>query len=617
MSTRFFTKILLALGFLACTATAAYAVKAYPYPIKVTQPDGSTITIQVHGDEFLNWTTAGNRLVEKGPDGFYYYASFNSDGTKSISKSRATSTTLASFTASVSGNTVRPPQAAIAAAKAKRSTARIGNSDLAKGKHKFLVMLVEFSDLEFTVDNPKDAFHDLLNKKGYSENGGTGSSYDYYFENSGGEFDPTFDIYGPFKVNGNHAAYGDDKGDQMAAVLLAEACKVADPDINFADYDQDGNGVVDNIFFYYAGHNAAEGAGGDCIWPHKWELYEHVVGTLTMDGVNLNTSYACTSEYRGHMGSDMAGIGTFTHEFGHVIGLPDMYDTDSEQNGYAPGPGVLSLMNNGSYLNEGRTPPYLGGLERAILGWIELTEWTESGSKTLNPIQDNEAYMTPTKNKSESDGPIEGEFYVYEYRNGTGWDRYIGDQGVAIYHVDRRSQYLRYWDNTNQVNAFADHECYDLIEANGNTNGNSSYTIAGLLYAGSSGNSEFSSSSNPAAVDWDGDVTGYNLTNISHNGSNATLMLTCLAGGTIIDEFVEAGVNAIDRKATYSTGEEFEFKLTVSNNSPIEVVWFFDDVEQDSSVSSINLSAGEHTVVAVLTYSDGSTETITTKLNVQ
>ena len=86
---------------------------------------------------------------------------------------------------------------------------------------------------------------------------------------------------------------------------------------------------------------------------------------------------------------------------------------------------------------------------------------------------------------------------------------------------------------------------------------------------------------------------------------------TCL-----IEECFEV-VNAIDRKATYSAGEEFKFQLTVSNNSPVDVVWFFDDVEQDSNVSSINLSAGEHTVVAVLTYSDGSTERITTKLNVQ
>ena len=615
MSTRFFTKILLALGFLACTATAAYAVKAYPYPIKVTQPDGSTITIQVHGDEFLNWTTAGNRLVEKGPDGFYYYASFNSDGTKSISRNRV-STTLASFAASTSGNTVRPPQAAIAAAQIKRSVARIGNPDLAKGKHKFLVMLVEFSDLEFTVDNPKDAFHDLLNKQGYSENGGTGSSYDYYYQNSNGEFDPTFDVVGPFKVNGRHSSYGDDYDEYGAAKLLAEACRIADADINFADYDQDRNGQVDNIFFYFAGHNAAEGAGGECIWPHKYELYEHLVGTLTMDGVNLNTSYACTSEYSGHMGSNMAGIGTFTHEFGHVIGLPDLYDTNYDKDGMptAPGPGTLSLMCKGSYNNDGRTPPYLGGLERALLGWMELTEWTESGIKTLQPVHKNEAYMTPTNNKTSEDDPLNGEYYVYEYRDGTGWDAYIGATGVAIYHVDRRDLYLKGWDVSNTVNADPNHECYDLIESSGNPN---AATNIEKLYPGSTNNREFSSTSNPASVDWNGDPTGFNITEITDNARNATLMLVNLSGGTIIEEFKDAGVNAIDREASYSAGEEFEFKLTVSNNSPIEVVWFFDDVEQDSNVSSINLSAGEHTVVAVLTYSDGSKETITTKLNVQ
>ena len=114
MSNKFFTKILLAFGLLACAATAAYAVRAYPYPITVTQPDGTTLTIQIHGDEFLNWTTAGGRLVEKGQDGFYYLASFNSDGTKSISKTRATSS-MSTF--KTSGSTVRPPQAAIAAAK--------------------------------------------------------------------------------------------------------------------------------------------------------------------------------------------------------------------------------------------------------------------------------------------------------------------------------------------------------------------------------------------------------------------------------------------------------------------------------------------------------------------
>lgn len=604
MSNKFFTKILLAFGLLACAATAAYAVRAYPYPITVTQPDGTTLTIQIHGDEFLNWTTAGGRLVEKGQDGFYYLASFNSDGTKSLSKTRVSSNSLASFASS--GNTVRPPQAAIAAAKIKRqSIARIGNPDLATGEHRFLVMLIEFADLEFTIDNPNEQFRRLLNEEGYSDNGGTGSSYDYYYQNSGGRFDPTFDIVGPIKVSGNHAEYGNDRGSTAASRLLAEACRLADSQIDFSIYDQDGNGTVDNIFFYFAGHNAAEGGGDDCIWPHQWQLYTQHVGTITCDGVSLNTSYACTSEYRG-TGSTMAGIGTFTHEFGHVIGLPDFYDADYEENGNAAGPGTLSLMASGSYNNNGCTPPYLSGFERSMLGWLDLTEWEESGTKTLKPVHENEAYTTPTA--------TDGEFYVYEYRDGTGWDQYVGGTGVAIYHVDRSAQYLSRWER-NEVNNYENHECYDLIESSGNKW--ASYN-SDKLYPGSTNNREFSSTSTPAAEDWKGNPTGFNLTNITDNGSNATLMLINLSGGTVIDEFIDFGVNAIDRDDTYSAGDTFEFALTVSNMTPVQTVWYFDGQEQDITTNpTIVLTAGEHTVQAIATYSDKSTETITTKLNVQ
>ncbi len=601
MSNKFFTKILLAFGLLACAATAAYAVRAYPYPITVTQPDGTTLTIQIHGDEFLNWTTAGGRLVEKGQDGFYYLASFNSDGTKSISKTRATSS-MSTF--KTSGSTVRPPQAAIAAANIKRQVmAKIGNSDLAIGSNHFLVMLIEAQDIRFTVPDANAAFTRMLNEVGYSENGGTGSAYDFYNTNSHDLFDPTFDVIGPITVSGNMSNYGDGGENDRADYMLVEACQIADPDVNFAQYDHDGDGIIDNVFFFFAGHNAAEGGGDNTIWPHQWSVFRPSYGDL--DGKKLG-SYACTSEYSGHSGQTMAGIGTFCHEFGHVIGLPDFYDTDKEVNGNAPGIGSLSLMDHGSYNNNGRTPPYLSGFERSMLGWLDLTEWEESGTKTLKPVHENEAYMTPTA--------TDGEFYVYEYRDGTGWDQYIGATGVAIYHVDRSAQYLSRWEN-NTLNSYADHECYDLIESSGNKYAT---TNGAKLYPGSSNNREFSSTSTPAAEDWKGNPTGFNLTNITDNGSNATLMLINLSGGTVIDEFIDFGVNAIDRDDTYSAGDTFEFALTVSNMTPVQTVWYFDGQEQDITTNpTIVLTAGEHTVQAIATYSDKSTETITTKLNVQ
>lgn len=599
MNHRFFTKILLTLGLLACAATAAYAVKAYPHPVTVKQPDGTTLTIQIHGDEFLNWTTVGNRLVAMGEDGYYYYASFNADGTKSLSTTRAKNSTVSLNGAS----TVKPPQAAIAAANIKRQVmAKIGNSDLAIGSNHFLVMLIEAQDVRFTVPDANAAFTRMLNEEGYSENGATGSAYDFYNSNSRDLFDPTFDVIGPITVNGNMSNYGDGGNNDRADYMLVEACQIADPDVDFAQYDHDGDGIIDNVFFFFAGHNAAEGGGSNTIWPHQWSVFRPSYGDL--DGKKLG-SYACTSEYSGASGQTMAGIGTFCHEFGHVIGLPDFYDTDYETNGYAPAIGTISLMDQGSYNNQGRTPPFISSFERSMLGWLELEEWTEPGVKTLPPVQENAGFMTPTSN--------DGEFFVYEYRNGEGYDQYIGATGVAIYHVDQSGSYKLRWDN-NTVNAYANHQCYDLIESVYPES--SAYSNNDKLFPGRSNNRTFNANSKPAAVGWDGLPTGYNISEITDNGDNATLLLSMMASGETIPEFVEAGINCIyQSQSSYKSGDTFSFLLCLSNNAPMAVVWYFDGQEQ--SEDSIVLTSGEHTVEAFLTYSDNATERITLLLNVQ
>ena len=172
----------------------AFAVPAKPTPVQVMQPDGTTITIQVHGDEFLNWTTSGGRLVTKGADGFYYYGDFNADGSVVPTTSRV-STSASSFAFS-SDNNVTPPAAAIMAAQVKKEAFNkaLASGINTKGDFKALVLLIEFKDLQFTVDNPVQAFTNLLNEKGYNKNGATGSAYDYYNENSNGVFNPSIDL---------------------------------------------------------------------------------------------------------------------------------------------------------------------------------------------------------------------------------------------------------------------------------------------------------------------------------------------------------------------------------------------------------------------------------------
>ncbi|MBQ0043943.1 MAG: immune inhibitor A, partial [Bacteroidales bacterium] len=206
----------------------------------------------------------------------------------------------------------------------------------------------------------------------------------------------------------------------------------------------------------------------------------------------------------------------FCHEFGHVLGLPDLYDTDYENNGQADDMGYYSLMASGSYNNSGRTPPYLTCMEKSILGWMgEPEEWTASGHKTVAGIQNNVSFFTKTS--------TDGEIFIYETRTGTGWDSYV-EPGLAIYHLDRSDRTVvgsstakDLWNQGHgqEINAIGSHPCYYIVKA-------SSYYFT---FGGRSGNTEFSSTSNPGSIDWDGKATGYDITDIKFADGVTTLTL--------------------------------------------------------------------------------------------
>lgn len=477
------------------------AAPAYPYPIKYRQPDGSIIEITLHGDEFWHYTTSGGKVVELGDDGFYHPAVkpfYNPQKRRMNNLSRP----------------IVPARVA-------------GRKSISIGKKRFPVFLVEFSDLKFTVENPVEAFSKMLNERGYSENGGTGSVYDYYYENSCGQFDPVYDVIGPVTLSKGFAEYGgnnDDGSDKDARGAFVEACSLALAQnlIDFSQYDNDGDGYIDNLFFYFAGHNEAEGGSKDAIWPHQSYL-----GNFSANGVRAG-SYACTSEYRGSSGTTMAGIGTFCHEFGHALGLPDFYDTDYEKNGTADAVYAFSLMCNGNYNNNGRTPPYLGALERWILGWIEdLPELGTSQDVNIRPVYENGGCTTPTS--------VEGEFFLYEVRDGSGWDRYIKasnkdnpPSGMLVYHVDMSDDNLissypasSLW-SSNDLNCYGSHPCYYIVRP---TISYSSYQD--LVFPGTSGTTTFE------GVDWAKQESGYKLTDIAYNDGTAAFKLSAFENRTL------------------------------------------------------------------------------------
>lgn len=517
---RIFTAIILALF----TISIADAAPAYPHPVKVTQPDGSVLTLRLHGDEYLNWVTCGNSLVAKGSDGYYHYAAFDSGGISRVQGS------IVRSSLSGDGSAVKPPKAAVQAAKAKRQKAaadgrRQKSAAAVGGTGPYLVMLIEFSDLSFnagdgTVSNTD--FSNMLNQAGYSDNGGTGSVKDYYTDNSHNAFTPQFDVIGPVRVDGTMASYSAEDGmtEDGAPRLLKEACQKADDYVDFSKYDLNNDGWIDNVFFYFAGYNAAEGAEGT-IWPHAWSVsYSYPV---QFDGKYLGR-YSCSSELKGTSGAEMAGIGTFCHEFGHTIDLPDFYDTDYEENGQGNGLDNLSLMSAGNYNNEGRTPPYLTYEERHILGWDNGLTLLEEGANTLSPISGNKAYYCPSG--------TEGEYYLFESRPMTGWDAYTyNGGGMAVYHVDKSAFVLpdgttavSKWNSGYEINIFADHQCMDLVETVVPESALRYY--AEEVFPGYHNVTELNAGTTPALVAWTGQSTGYSLSDISFNAGDGSTSLT-------------------------------------------------------------------------------------------
>src|SRR5574344_59751 len=603
---------------MCCMPGVSRAIPAYPFPITVRQPDGSTITIQVHGDEFLHWTTCGGKLVAKGGDGFYHNATFTADGKISIGSTKAGA---ASFTGSSS---VTPPAAAVQRALRMRQENYASNSNMkmaaenlqrvasgqpaksiSQGSKKFLVILVQYSDVSFTVSNPQSTFSNLLNQSGYSYNGATGSVKDYYKDNSNSQFVPTFDVAGPVTLTNTQAYYGgndSDGNDLRARQMVAEACNLLDSSVDFSQYDNDGDGYVDNVYCYYAGYNEAEGGGDNTIWPHSWSLGTYAV---TLDGVTVS-HYACGSEFKGASGATIAGIGTFSHEFGHVLGLPDFYDVDyANSGGQAFGLQYFSLMSSGNYLNNGNTPPCLTAIERNMLGWMSFTQLTTSGDYTLEPVQNNKAYTSATKTN--------GEYYVYENRQKTGWDTYLYGHGMLIYHVDQSSNIVgtvtaaSRW-NSNTINAYPSHQCCDLVEAipESQLTISSISSMGKMPFPGTEGITSFTSATSPAAKDWAGNATGYNLTSIAETGSNITFTLSVGA----VTNLALKGYNAIaDLKKSYSAGEAFTLALMPCSNTPSSVAWYFDGASKNAG-DAITLTSGNHVVKAELTFANGSKETL-------
>ena len=389
------------------TSMNSYAVTASPETFTVTQPNGEVLKIKLVGDEFHSYHT----LIDGTPIRRNKQGKWVKDG--SIA------------------------QESTAARKAHRIARQrnLSSTFPLTGSPKSIVILVNFADLKFQyklVD-----FQRMLNQSGYSDNGAVGSARDYFIASSDSIFQPQFDCYGPVTLSKGYAYYGANRGNDHnthAKDMVIEACNlVAQSGVDFTQYDTNNDGRIDNIFIYYAGHNEAEGANENTVWPHRSQVLtgDQIDGKLIYD-------YACTSELRGQAGDAMCGIGTFCHEFGHVLGLPDYYHTEKP---LAYTIDDWDIMCSGSYNGNGKTPPSYTAGERFQLGWLKPIQLKDAGPYTLEPIEtSNKAYLIAAKDHNLSwSNASPSEYWLLENRQAIGWDApstaLIGT-GMLIWHVN-------------------------------------------------------------------------------------------------------------------------------------------------------------------------------------
>lgn len=431
------------------------AVPAKSVPFTHVQSDGSTVTLVMRGGEFNHsLMTIDGLTVAQCDNGDYCYTA---------------SGRLSNVLAHDAGQRGIEEKAFIIAYRnqmtlastGRRVPRRDGENDNPQvptmGSPRIPIILVNYTDIRFIDENPVATFENQFNNMDKS-------CYHYFETQSRGQFTPQFDILGPVDLANNRAYYGTNvRGyDAWLGTMIVEACEGVDETVDFTDYDNDGDGYVDVVVVLYAGVGEAQAwrTVPESIWPCQWDMEEcydwgySITGAFPLDGVTID-KFAVFNELEGNndYSTQLDGIGTFCHEFGHCLGLPDFYPTNG---GNAYGMSTWDIMDYGCYLDNGHTPVGYTSYERNFMGWMDLIEPEEDTWYELAPLNTEAGTAVKVANDANPD-----EYYLLEYRTKTGWDAYIAAEGIMIIHVDYDKDV---WDN-NSPNNITSHQRMTIIPA--------------------------------------------------------------------------------------------------------------------------------------------------------
>ena len=457
-----------------CSLTT-WAAKAESIPVQVRQADGSVITVILRGDEHINWyTTLDGVLLVQGADNNYYIGKVEKSGNLIATKQLAhEAQTRSQAERNLIAKQDKEKFFAYVNKIAEESENAYDNSPLTRspsidsgyngvpyfphtGSPKALVILAEFQDTTFTIQDTKKVFtnylmnEDHFTDKRYNQDQNYKGVRGYFKDCSHGKFTPVFDVVGPIKLPKAHAVYG--AGNDRMDLLLADACAAVDGMVDFTKYDANNDGIVDLVYVIYAGHSAnTSGNKATNIWPKS--------GTITIsnkfDGKSIRR-YGVSNELNGSEKTSknnkkINGIGLFCHEFSHTLGLPDIYayNTDAE-NQDNQGMEYWDIMDGGTGIRGGRVPASYLAWEREVMGWMNIDEL--KNDITINNLKsiDNggKAYKIVYPKNSN-------EYIVLQSMQKGTWNQGWGDntygKGLFAYRISYKSDKVNIFDYPNNL----------------------------------------------------------------------------------------------------------------------------------------------------------------------
>lgn len=471
---------------------ASHASKGWPYPITVSQPDGTQLTVRINGDADFNWVSTLDGVVLKQEGNGYFVANIDTNGTLSSSGTLAHDADKRSpaeqslckkqdVKAFLTVNTRPERLATTRGFGGKGSTSFFPHT----GSPRAIVLLVQFANRPFKVQ-PRKAFNQYLNSMadkhqdfGNAENRNTGSVKRYFSDMSGGKFKPQFDLYGPITMPKNVAYYGEGSSSmERYRELVYDACTMMDDSLDFSKYDADKDGNVDLVYIIYAGYGESVSSIDSTLWPKAF-----VCGTeikkdgkyVRLAGISNELNGRPDGKYSSTSGLLINGVGLFCHEFSHCMGLPDFYPTVSPQwttaNGKQDfdaydnqGMEEWDVMDNGIYLYNGYSPTAYTAWEREKMGWLTIETLTREGKVELKSIdQGGKAYRI--KNDKNTSG---NEYYIVENIQAKGWNYKLPASGMMVSHVEYVPwAFSVFHGGDNSVNNIKKHPRMTIVPADG------------------------------------------------------------------------------------------------------------------------------------------------------